>query len=153
MEQTAHYAVRGIPGVLIERFWPFALPYIKRALDHASGEYLPDDLLRACLNQDMQLWLVSNEEGSIVGAITSEIISYPQRTLCRIITLTGRDFQKWVKDAEKTIIEWAREQGCDGMEAWVRRGFIPFLKDIGYRPQYSVVVKDFPYNPPIQLIH
>lgn len=133
--------VRGVPVAALPNFWPLALPYIKRALEHTHGELTPDDLLERCLTRDIQLWLISREK-RIFGAATTEIVVYPQRKHCRIITIAGSDFESWGADAATQIEAWAHEQGCDGMEAFVRRGFVPKLQAMGYRHRQSVVVKE-----------
>lgn len=133
--------VRGVPAQAVQQFWPLALPYIKRALEHTHGEVLPADLLARCLERDIQLWLISREK-RIFGAATTEIVVYPQRKHCRIITIAGSDFDSWSGNAADQIEEWAREQGCDGMEAFVRKGFVGKLQQLGYRHKQSVVIKE-----------
>lgn len=137
--------VRGIPAAIVERFWPLAEPYIKRALDHTHGELLPADLLRRCLDRDIQLWLISREK-RIFGAATTEIVVYPQRKHCRIITIAGSDFDSWRANAAEQIEQWALEQGCDAMEAFVRKGFVPKLEQLGYHHKQSVVVKELKHE-------
>lgn len=132
--------MQGVPYQVVEHFWPFAEPYIKRALDHASGELTPADLKEGCLSRAIQLWLISREK-RIFGAITTEIVVYPQRKHCRIITLAGNDFESWVPLADTILDAWAAEQGCVAMEAYVRKGFVSKLAPLGYRHKYSVVVK------------
>lgn len=138
---TAAFLVRGIPSTHVAHFWSFAQPYIKRALDHTAGELHPADLERLCVERLCQLWLVSSEV-RIVGAGVTEVVSYPQRKHCRIITLAGSQFDAWKRDAHTVIEQWAVEQGCDAIEAHVRRGFVPKLIDIGYKHMYSVVLMD-----------
>jgi len=136
------YTVRLIPPVLVTRFWPFALPYIKRALDRMAGEIAAEDFYEFCLAGDMQLWLIMGEGGRIVGAGTTELVHYPRRKLCRIVTLAGSKFPDWAPMAEPVIADWARTQGCDGVEAWVRRGFVPQLEALDYRPRFVAMLRD-----------
>jgi hypothetical protein len=134
------FQVRGIPVELVDHFWPFAEPYIKRALDHTSGEFLPADVKAFCQQGTVQLWLVS--EGSrIVAAITTEIINYPRRRHCRIITLAGSRAAEWTEQADTIISAWAREQGCVALEAFVRKGYVPVLIKQGFTHKYSAVIK------------
>jgi hypothetical protein len=136
------YTIRGIPYFLIDRFWSFAVPYIKRALDHTNGEFYLEDILERCHSRDMQLWLISHDASRIVGAGVTEIVQHPRRTYCRIVTLSGSKFSEWASIVEPTIEQFAISNGCDGIEAWVRRGFVPTLKQSGYKPFYVTVVKD-----------
>ena len=137
------YRIRGIPAPLIERMWPFAEPYVKRALDHASGEIDANNLREWCIERDVQLWLVSAAD-RVVGAATTEIVIYPHKKHCRVITIAGSGFAEWVGDMDATLATWAQAQGCDALEAHVRRGFVQRLAPLGYKHLHSVVVKELP---------
>ena len=134
------YLIRGIPHQAIEQMWPFAEPYIKRALDHAAGEITPNDLKRGCLERDIQLWLVSNG-GRVVGAATTEIVVYPHKKHCRVITIAGSQFEDWVHQMDDVLANWASSIGCDAMEAHVRKGFVKLLSTLQYKHLHSVVIK------------
>ena len=134
------YNIRGIPPNAIEGLWRFAEPYIKRALDHTYGEISPDDIKKFCIESQMQLWMVSKEK-RMVGAGTTQIVCYPQMKVCRIVTLAGAEFPEWMDIAHMNIELWAEAQGCSGMEAYVRKGFVPKLGEIGYKHKYSVCHK------------
>lgn len=140
-EATEKYRVRGIPANMIDRFWPMAEPYIKRALDHTSGEFSPADIKAYCKDRIIQLWLVSENE-RIIAACTTEIINYPQRKHCRVVTLAGSKAVEWTQLLDVVLLEWAKQQGCDAMEAFVRKGYVPVLEKYGYKHQYSVVCKE-----------
>lgn len=144
MDNTYH--IRGIPANLCTRMWPFAEPYIKRALDHAAGEITPDDLLLSCLRREVQLWLVACED-RIIGAATTEIVRYPRKKHCRVITIAGSHFADWLVLIEGTLAAWAAEQGCCAMEAHVRKGLVPKLTDIGYKHLHSVVHRNIAIIP------
>lgn len=132
--------MRGIPAQAIERMWGFAEPYIKRALDHSAGELAPADLKAACLARDVQLWLVSCGD-RIVGAVTTEIVMYPQKKHCRVITIAGSNFPEWVGMVDAVLGAWSQSLGCTALEAHVRKGFVTKLAPLGYKHLHSVVIK------------
>lgn len=136
------YLIRGIPSKIVESMWHYAEPYIKRALDHAAGELMPDDLKQMCMERDAQLWLVSRDN-RVVGAATTEIVRYPHKKHCRVITVAGSEFAEWIELIDKALCDWAASCGCDAMEAHVRKGFVQKLAPIGYKHLHSVVVKKF----------
>jgi len=138
--EAVKFQIRGIPAPLIDKMWIYAEPYIKRALDHTSGELLHTDLKQSCKNRDAQLWLITQND-RVVAAVTTEIVNYPQRKHCRIITMGGSAAQEWAEIVDKTIMAWAKEQGCIALEAFVRRGFVKKLENFGYQHKYSVVTK------------
>lgn len=134
------YVIRGIPSKAVGELWKFAEPYVKRALDHTFGELSSEDIRQACVTEQMQLWMILHGT-RIVGAGTTQIVVYPQMKVCRILTLAGSDFQEWMDFAHMNIEIWAQSMGCTGMEAFVRKGFVPKLIEIGYKHRYSVVHK------------
>lgn len=134
------YTFRGIPHTHVEHFWPFAEPFIKRALDHAHGEMSHLDLKRMCINRDAQLWICKGPQ-KIVGAGTTEIVLYPQKKVCRMITLAGTEFDNWMEMAHDIIAAWARTQDCQSLQAYTRTGFVPKLRKLGYRNRYCVCDK------------
>lgn len=140
-EAAQKFHIRGIPANLVDHFWPFAEPFIKRALDHSAGEFRPLDLRDYCKDRVVQLWLVSENE-RIIAAITTEIINYPRKRHCRIVTLAGSKAPEWTGLADVIIGEWAKEQQCNAMEAYVRKGYVPVLAKYGYKHKYSAVFKE-----------
>lgn len=136
----ANYWVRGIPAPLVETFWHYAVPYIKRALDHASGEFEHTDLRKFCQERDMQLWLIARP-GRVVGAGTTEIVVYPRRKHLRIVTLSGSEFEQWMPIADVAMEEFARANGCHALECYARRGFAKRLDGIGYRLRHCALFK------------
>lgn len=135
------YNMRGIPANAVTNFWRFAEPYIKRALDHTSGQLAAADIRALCEERAVQLWLISH--GSrVVGAATTEIVVYPRRKHCRVITLAGSDFDNWIEMADTMICEWAISQDCKAVESFVRKGIVQKMNYLGYRHKYSVIVKE-----------
>lgn len=135
-----NYIIRGIPAAFVPKLWPHCEAFVKRALDHANGEITHRDVLEFCEDRAMQLWCVS-EGNKIVGAVTTEIVNYRQKKVCRVITLSGKDFDVWSRDLDRLLLEWAGEQGCVGVEACVRRGFVKKLGALGYKEKYDLVYK------------
>jgi len=140
VEAPKSYTIRGIPVSLMSRFWPYAIPYIKRALDRSSGEFTVDDLHRFALNSHVQLWLV-HDGTRIAGAVTTEIVYFPSRNRLRVLTLSGNEFDLWADVLDRKLQEWALTNKCDGIEAYVRRGFVARLRKAGYRHKVSQVWK------------
>lgn len=72
------------------------------------------------------------------SVIVTEIVDYPKRAVCRI-WLAGGEMDELI-EAEKSIAEWARSHGCDGMEIIGRKGWERQLKD--YKPASTVLIKE-----------
>lgn len=139
------YHIRGIPAHLVAPMWHYAEPYVKRALDHTSGEISPDDLRAKCEERDIQLWLIAGSN-RVVGAFTTEIVQYPRRKHCRVITLAGSGFAEWIGLVVKTLDDFAASTQCDAIEAHVRRGLVQKLVPLGYHHKYSTVVRELQHE-------
>lgn len=140
VETPLKYKIQGIPSPLVDHFWKQCEPFIKRALDHNCGEVVPDDIRRLCRDRAAQLWIVT-EQDKIVGVCTTEVVNYPQKRHCRIFTLAGSG-RDWFQDLDIIVCAWARAQGCQAVEAHVRKGFVPILVNFGGKHKYSTVVKE-----------
>lgn len=136
----AEYQMRGIPPQAVESLWRFAEPFIKRALDHTFGEIAAEDIRQLCATSQMQLWMMSKDK-KIVGAGSTQIVIYPQMKVCRLVTLAGSEFDRWMHIAHMNLELWAEAQGCVAMEGYCRKGFVPKVLEIGYKHRYSVVHK------------
>ena len=140
VEAPKPYTIRGIPTNLLSRFWPYAIPYIKRALDRSSGEVSLDDLYQYAQDAVIQLWLV-HDGTRICGAVTTEIIRFPSKNRLRVLTVGGNEFDLWADTLDRKLQEWALTNKCDAIEAYVRKGFVTKLRKLGYQHKISQVWK------------
>ena len=134
-----------ISGVLpkyINEVWEECEPYIAMGNGKSRDEMSVMDIYERLSQARMQLWLIFNDNKEIVSVLTTEIIEYPQKTMCRIVTLGGKDLDIWVEEWLDTIEAWALERGCVAMETVCRKGFIKKLERFGYENAYTVLVKE-----------
>lgn len=106
-------------------------------LDRDGGNYTTDDFRQAIEARDAQLWLMV-DDGEPLAAGISEIATYPRRKVCRIRGVAGHSFDRW----HPTLTQfeaWARQQGCDGIEFYARKGWERLLPD--YRQTAIVMEK------------
>ena len=144
-KSISSYCIRGIPAESIYLFWHYAEPYIKRAFDHTCGELTPDDMRTLCEERKCQLWLVSHEN-RVIAAATTEIVNYPQRRHCRVITIAGSSAQEWTGQMDEVLYAWAKSMNCDALEAHVRKGYVAKLSQYGFKHRYSTVVKEIDHG-------
>lgn len=136
------YIVRGVPAAAIDHLWKHAEAFVKRALDHANGEFTHDDIREFCEDSLMQLWLVLDEDKRVIAAASTEIINYRQKRVLRVVTLGGKKFEEWAVDLRDTLEDFAGRQGCHGLECYARKGFVNKLKNIGFADKYVMLYKD-----------
>jgi hypothetical protein len=134
--------VTGVPADMIEGVWEEVGPWIEKALSFGNGEFGVTDIYDALIGRDMQLWIIYEmPEKAIVLAVVTQIIHYPLKKTCRVVTLGGESHLLWERRLF-VLEEWASDQGCSNVEAFVRGGLAKKMKHLGYNNTYTVVSKD-----------
>ena len=70
----------------IDLVWDDVVPLIERALQHAEGELIPEDIKTHLDKGDLRLW-IALEGKETIAAMVTEIIQYPRKKIVRVITL------------------------------------------------------------------
>ncbi len=134
--------ISGITSDRVKDVWPICKEYIDLGNSKSKDEMTVEDIYDKLLETEMQLWLVYDENSKVISCLTTEVINYPQRRTCRIVTLGGRDLDTWVDKFLDVLEEWAFAAACDSMETACRKGFIKKLKKFGYEHTYTVLGKE-----------
>ncbi len=123
----------------IPYIWHDVKPLLDKALKHANGELESSDVLKLLLEDDQHLF-IGKINGEIQSALIGEFIYYPRKKAFRIITWStksGHDYKLWMP-LFNIIENYAKEMGCDLIEAWTRKGLAKKLK---WDNEYSIVTK------------
>ena len=118
--------------------WEEVVPLLARVAPHTEGEMEPDDYIEPLTHGDMQLWVVV-ENKHVNAALVTQIISYPQKRILRLISLAGDNFQE-IKDFLEMVEVFALKNGCTALEMWGRKGWKKLLSD--WKDSYIVYTKD-----------
>jgi len=87
----------------------------------------------------MQLW-IATEEKNITLAMVTQIISYPQKKVLRVIAISGEKFIEAHSQFNDMVEAFAIRVGCSSMELWGRKGWKKMLPD--WKDSYIVFTKD-----------
>ncbi len=123
----------GIPHTEVESVWGEIVGLIVKACESCNGRYLATDVKKLLKDRKWQLWVY--RESDIQAICVTEILLYPRKKYCRIVMGIGRDRTAW-QDHRKTIEEWARSQGCDGIESIARIGWKRIFTDWQHTHEY-----------------
>tara|TARA_Y100000401_G_scaffold50413_1_gene39343 strand:+ start:150 stop:572 length:423 start_codon:yes stop_codon:yes gene_type:complete len=113
--------------------WPEAAEVINKGLSHSNGEVDADSFFLPIYSGRQHLWLgydTDAEEPEVEMALVGEILRYPLKTSLFIhvwATKSGQDFEPWMNNFDN-IINFAKINGCDFIEAKVRKGLAKKLK-------------------------
>jgi hypothetical protein len=89
------------------------------------------------LNGQAHLWVVLDED-NIKGVTITRFWQYPRKNCLDLVFLAGDDGFSWKDEMLSTLQSWARDSGCDVIEASGRLGLARAFKDDGYRVLWQV---------------
>lgn len=93
--------------------------------------------LREDLDRDLaQLWIIHNDD-RIVAAVATSIETSRTVKFCVIRAIGGRGLRKWLHLIEQ-IEAWAKDQGCDAVRIYGRKGWERVLHQRYLQP-YTVI--------------
>ena len=132
--------IEGIKGESVEVWWPLVEEYLNTALKYSLGEYSIDDIKNACISKNMQLWVKAGKQAK--GAFVTKIAKYPQKNLLIVILLGGDEFQEWRDEADALLNAFGKENNCEYVELFGRKGWGKMLKDIDYKEVTRLFAKE-----------
>ena len=130
--------IEGIKGESVEVWWPLVEEYLNTALEYR--EYSITDIKNACISKNMQLWVKLGKETK--GAFVTKIAKYPQKNLLIVILLGGVEFQEWRDEADALLNAFGKENNCEYVELFGRKGWGKMLKDIDYKEVTRLFAKE-----------
>ena len=128
----------------VRRVWPRVAPLIEPHEHFAHGLLNTQDIYNCLVKGDMQLWLAVKRE-QIDACLVTQIVNYPQKTVCRAVFVGGRGMEYWYPWME-TVDNWARENGCDEWEAWTHERLAKVLERKGWARQHIVMTRSIDHE-------
>jgi hypothetical protein len=121
--------------------WPIAKQFLAKSVELAHGAFDLDDIHTLLVNKDAQLWAV--HDGEIKAVAVTQIMIYPKQKRLKLFLLGGNDMAKWEKSISDTFDNFAKANGCDGVELYGRKGWLRNLKQFGYNDYEVTMIKTF----------
>jgi len=126
-----------LPNKQIDYIWNKVKGYFEICADTTNGRYTANDLRTMIKTRDKQLW-ISHEDEEIYGFAITSLLDYPQMRVLMMNFTGGREFHKWHKPIMDTFREFAKNNGCEELEAHGRAGWTKVFKDEGYSKMNDV---------------
>lgn len=144
-EQQAHGASCNIYWVAPDKvfeYWQLGYEYIDEAmLDYSLAGHSMADILKALLEERMQLWCVSRK-GDVLGVVVTQIYELPVGKVCNILLVGGKEFERWRTGAMKALREFATHLKCDIFIAIGRPGWKKWAKKCGFELKFVTYVSE-----------
>lgn len=109
----------------VQTVWPEVKHFIRAAYDTGIGDDTFEDIERKVLDGDFLVWVAFDDQIKAV-CITNLIIS-GRKKLCILTAAAGQDCC-WA-ECIKPIENYARNEGCDAVRLYGRRGWKRIFKD------------------------
>jgi len=120
-----------VPPEEIEEAWSIAAPLLAPAIEMGEEMSL-EQALEHCHTRNMQLWLVAEDDNTLLGVFTTRLVEVENAKHCYVMHLGGKDMRKWGKEVTDLLAEWAKEAGCTKLLSQGRKGTERMYKDFGW---------------------
>jgi len=123
----------------VEYVWDKVEPILARVVSRSEGELETEDILDLVTEGRMQLWIVA-ENKEIIAALVTQIITYPQKKVLRLVSLAGEGIKEFIHFLDTIVLSFAIKTNCTALELWGRKGWKKLLPE--WNSEYIVYTKD-----------
>tara|TARA_R110000824_G_scaffold208739_1_gene394561 strand:- start:1246 stop:1734 length:489 start_codon:yes stop_codon:yes gene_type:complete len=142
-----YFEISIVPPEMLSSCWEQCTKYLQKATVRSHGRWTLENLRQKITNNQQHLWISFVPESfTIIGCATTSFVDYPNNRMLSIEFLGGENMESWVWEGIEKMEEWAKDNGCIGIEAIGRKGFWHWLKDKGFDKSYTVFEKRFNYE-------
>ena len=121
--------------------WGECAPHLERAIGSAHGRYELSDMKKEIEEFEQHLWVVFNDEGRIISALTTRFMTYPRFNMLSVQFAGGDEFFLWRDKMQDILERFAKDCNCAGLEMAGRVGFKKALASCGWTPEFTVYQK------------
>jgi len=132
--------IEGVMSKDVDTWWPYVRDYIQEALEHSLGEYSLKDINEACSEASMQLWIATSNK--VDAVCVTKINQYPQKRVFVMLLSGGLPFSSWIEEGEAIMNAYAKENNCDYVQLFGRKGWTRKMKDLNYDHNRVVLTKE-----------
>jgi hypothetical protein len=109
----------------LDMVWPTVEPWLDAAMKHGPRLYGTADVLAACKEKSMILWVAIISE-RVIGMTVTSLETYPQMTILVARWAGGPKGQgrQWIKDMIDELKHWGRAWDASLLTGGGRRGWL-----------------------------
>lgn len=132
-------SIQPVPQHLVHHAWDRVSDYIAKGLVRSGGEYSAEQLKVYLIQGSQVLMVILDDANEIKGAMTVQLISYPNKRIAYITALGGATYEgSW-----NQFIEWARLNGCSAIRGAAFDSVARLWKrKFGFQSRYVMVEKE-----------
>ena len=122
--------------------WHKIKPLVNKSLAYGMGDVTAHGLYIECLGSISQCWVMEDEEGNILGAAITRILTFATYKELVIVTTTITGWSDVGPNVLEDIEEFARGIGCKYTTVHGRKGWKRVLDKHGYKSPYITLMKE-----------
>jgi len=127
--------VNYVPKAIVDMVWEDVVRLLEKSVDTANGKFTMTDIYNGLMNDMYLLWLVL-DDGQPIAALTTRIMAYPNRRAMALDWIGGSRMREWLPTAQQVMGKYAKENHCDHLEGYGRKGWDRWLAKYGWKPEY-----------------
>lgn len=124
-----------VPAEYVDTCWSKIEKFVQDAAEATEGRYTAENLYNMAKEGQHHLW-VSYDGSEFKGFVITSVNTYPQRKILSMSFCGGDEFESWKTPIISTLKRFAKDAGCDSIEAYGRPGWSKILKDEGYKTKF-----------------
>ena len=118
--------------------WPLAAGYVAQTLSKTQGELVLSDFVDGFTDNRFHLFL-GRIDGEVSGCMVTEHVAYPQFSVIRVVVAAGAGFEKSIRQYMEYIMNWAKVNGADFVEAWTLPEMTRYHRRFGAQKVYDII--------------
>ena len=128
--------------------WGKAKPLLEKACEESNGRFKINSIKDQIDSGVQVLWMLyDSDSDEILVSITTSVLNYPDRRLLAIMFCGADGLDSyWLDHRDKIVpelVEWAKIQGCSGIEVSGREGWVKVLAPYGFEKTYVTLEVGF----------
>lgn len=124
-----------IPTAYVDTCWHKLQGFIEKAAESTYGRYTADNLYDMVKEGEHDLWVAFDDEG-FKGTVLTNVMNYPNRKVLCMGFCGGEKLEEWKDPMLALLRRFAKDIGCDSIEAFGRPGWAKIFKDDGYQKKW-----------------
>ena len=125
-----------VPQEAVGSVWKDVERVLEKSVATANGKAEVIDVLNGTFDGTYVLWVVMDDDDSIIAAFTTRLIVYPRCKALALDWVGGTRMREWSDGLIETMIKYAQELGCQHLEGYGRKAWGRFLNKYGFQPEY-----------------
>lgn len=118
--------------------WPLVAAYVAQVLPKMRGELVLSDFPDGFAGEQFHLF-IGRTDGQVTGCMVTENVKYPQFNVIRVVVAAGAGLEKFIKQYMGYIMNWAKVNGADFVEAWTHPEMTRYHRRFGAQKVYDII--------------